>query len=105
MTMRKMYLILIVLILFISSYASAECYSTGTDLFGNESIFCDDGNEYDLSTDIFGNTLMEGYNSNTGSTWYTEYGDSLLGPTMSGEDSDGNYFDCYYSDLFAEWLC
>ena len=48
---------------------------------------------------------MEGYNSNTGSSWYTEYGDSIFGPTMSGQDADGNNFDCYYSDLFADWVC
>ena len=103
--MKKFSLILLILFSFSYSYTYAECYSTGVDYFGNETIWCDDGNEYDLSTDIFGNTLMEGYNSNTGSSWYTEYGDSFLGPTMSGEDADGNYFDCYYSDLFTEWVC
>ena len=93
-------------IVIFSSGANAACYSSGTDIFGNSSVRCDDGNKYNINKNsLTGTTTMQGYNSNTGSTWTQRNTNSILGKTQSGTDSYGNNYNCQWSALLNKWMC
>ena len=89
-----------------SSGANAACYSSGTDILGNSSVRCDDGTSYRINRNsLTGTTTMQGYNSNTGSTWTQRNTNSILGATQSGTDSNGNSYNCQWSYLYNKWMC
>ena len=102
----KSILFLSIFHIFITSPILAACYSSGKDIFGNESITCDDGNNYEIQrNEILGTTDIQGSNSYTGSTWTQNIQNNILGKTMSGTDKDGNSYNCNWNSLFNKWDC
>ena len=98
------YFALLTASILMSGSAHAACYSSGTDIFGNSTTRCDDGNTYKTQRNsLTGTTTMQGYNSRTGSTWSQKNTDGIMGKTQSGVDSNGNSYNCRM--VFGQWQC
>jgi hypothetical protein len=102
----RLFAVMISAFLLFSTGATAACYSSGTDLFGNSSVRCDDGNNYQINRNsLTGTTTMQGYNSRTGSSWSQRNTNTMLGKTQSGRDSNGNSYNCRWNSLMNKWSC
>jgi hypothetical protein len=102
----RVFATIFIAVLMTSSLASAACYSSGTDIFGNSTVRCDDGNNYKINRNsLTGTTTMQGYNSRTGSTWSQRNTDTMFGKTQSGTDSNGNSYNCRWNSLMNRWSC
>jgi hypothetical protein len=75
--------------------------------FGGYNVYCDDGNQYNVQkNDLTGTTTMRGHNPNTGSSWNSQYqNNGFTVPTMRGQDSQGNQYNCRMNSFTNQWQC
>lgn len=78
-------------LLVITNAYSSSCTSFGSGSF--KQTYCDDGNSYSTYHFGNGNSMTDGSNARTGSTWHSDTMNVGTTSFTTGRDSSGNYWN------------